>query len=180
MANVPSSGPRPTPSSSAIADGTGEHIASSPPGATLPSAALTGTDGGRLPALVAAAASTAHGMPSLQTLGGRVVHQDPPNLVRVEFPAAEAFFGPHGALSGGFVSAMIEAVIALCAQGIDARPAHVLDLSVRFFRTIRAGHVIVDATVLRAGRTTATFECLVWDDGRELCAKASATALIVG
>ena len=50
----------------------------------------------------------------------------------------------------------------------------------RYFRAVRAGHVVVDGAVLRAGRTTVTVECVAFDDAGELCAKAIATNMLLG
>jgi uncharacterized protein (TIGR00369 family) len=84
-------------------------------------------------------------------------------------------------MSGGMVSAMLDAVLGVLVQTLDPnRPHAVLETSARFFRSIRAGHLFADATVVRAGRTTATIECVAWDDGNELCAKSASTVLFLG
>lgn len=117
----------------------------------------------------------------LTTLGGEVLEWAPPRLVRARFPVHEAWHNAYGVLAGGIVGAMFDAVTTMMAQAVDPNRQHaVLETSVRFFRSVRAGFVIVDANVLRAGRTTATIECIAWDTSNELCAKGSATVMFLG
>jgi uncharacterized protein (TIGR00369 family) len=118
--------------------------------------------------------------PSMLTLRAEVVELAAPRLVRVRYPVDEAFSNPYGALQSGFLAAMFDNVIGMCAYAIDPnRPSATLELSVRYFRAISVGHVLIDGTVLRAGRTTLTIECIARDDAGELCAKATATNLFV-
>lgn len=119
--------------------------------------------------------------PAMQALGGEVLDWSPPRLIRVRYPAHEGWVNAFGSLSAGFVVAMFEPVMAALAYAVAPTRQHaILETSSRFFRQIRGGHVIVDATMLRAGNTTATVECIAWDPHGELCAKGSATLLFVG
>lgn len=119
--------------------------------------------------------------PAMVALGGELVDWSPPRLVRVRYPAHEGWHTSSGSLSGGFVVAMFEPVYGAVAHAVaPERQSAVIETSVRFFRAIRGGHVVVDGTLLRAGRTTATIECVAWDNGGELCAKGSATLMLVG
>lgn len=119
--------------------------------------------------------------PAFVALKGAVLEHAPPRLVRVRYPIEDWLLNPYGAVQDGFVAAMLDNVVTMLAYALDPlRPTSTLELSVRYFRAIRAGHVTVDGAVLRAGRTTVTMECLVWDDASELCAKATATNLYVG
>ncbi len=119
--------------------------------------------------------------PAFVALGGEVLEQSPPRLIRARFPADERWFTPFGVLSGGFVVAMFDSVVGALAHSIHPTRQHaVLETSARFFRSLRTGHLVVDGTVLRSGRTTATIECVAWDASNELCAKASATVMFVG
>jgi uncharacterized protein (TIGR00369 family) len=119
--------------------------------------------------------------PAFVALKGEVLEHAPPRLVRVRYPVEDWTLNPYGAVQDGFLAAMIDNVVSILAYATDPlRPSNKLELSVRYFRAIRAGHVTVDGAVLRAGRTTVTLECLVWDDASELCAKATATNLFVG
>ncbi len=120
-------------------------------------------------------------IPALSSLQGELVELAAPRLVRVRFPVHDAWFNAAGVLSGGFVVAMFDAVLGALVQATDpTRPHAVLETSARFFRSIHAGHVVVDATVVRAGRTTATIECFAWDTSSELCAKSSSTIMFLG
>ena len=119
--------------------------------------------------------------PAMVALGGEMVDWSPPRLVRVRFPAHETWQNASGSLSSGFVVAMFETVYgAVAYAAAPSRQSAVVETSVRFFRAIRGGQVIVDGTLVRAGRTTATIECVAWDNGGELCAKGSATLMLIG
>jgi uncharacterized protein (TIGR00369 family) len=137
----------------------------------------------KAPVIVAAATGSGggSGSPAMATLGGERVDTGSAGLVRVRFPVRREHLGLNGALSAGFLGAMLEVVVGLSAQAIEGgRQVATLEISTRFFRSIRTGHVVVDGTVLRAGSVTATIECVAWDDGGQLCAKATATNLFVG
>jgi uncharacterized protein (TIGR00369 family) len=119
--------------------------------------------------------------PAMVALGGEIAEWAPPGLVRVRFPAHEGWYNGSGSLSAGFVVAMLEPVYAALAHAVaPTRQSAVVETSVRFFRAIRGGYVVVDGTVLRAGSTTATIECIARDSGGELCAKGSATLMLIG
>jgi len=128
-----------------------------------------------------ALAQTFRPTPAMTALGGEIVDWSPPRLVRVRYPAHDGWHGASGTLSPGFVVAMFEPVYAALAFAVaPERQSAVVETSVRFFRAIRGGHVVVDGTTVRAGRTTVTVECIAWDNGGELCAKGSATLMLVG
>jgi uncharacterized protein (TIGR00369 family) len=119
--------------------------------------------------------------PAFTIFKGAVLEHAPPRLVRVRYPVEDWTLNPYGSVQDGMIAAMVDNVIAMLAHATDPlRPSSTLELSVRYFRAIRSGHVTVDGAVLRAGRTTVTMECLVWDDGSELRAKATATNLFIG
>lgn len=119
--------------------------------------------------------------PSMVALGGEIMDWSPPKLIRARFPAHEGWSNATGSLSPGFLVAMFEPIYsALALATAPNRQNAVIETSVRFFRSIRGGHVVVDGTVVRAGRTTATVECIAWDSTNELCAKGSATLMLIG
>ncbi|GAC1375301.1 MAG: hypothetical protein NVSMB47_21520 [Polyangiales bacterium] len=118
--------------------------------------------------------------PSFTTLRGEILEHGP-HRIRARCPVDAAWLNPYGVLQGGFLTAMIDNLVGMCALAHDpARQSATIELSVRFFRSIRAGHVIIDGTTLRAGRTTVTVECVAWDETGELCAKATATNMVLG
>lgn len=119
--------------------------------------------------------------PAMNALAGEVLEWSPPRLVRVRYPAHDGWHNASGTLSSGFVVAMFEPVYEALAAAVAApRHSAMVETSVRFFRAIRGGHVVVDGALLRAGRTTATVECMAWDSAGELCAKGSATLMLIG
>jgi len=119
--------------------------------------------------------------PAMTALGGETVEWSPPRLVRVRYPAHEGWHNASATLSSGFVVAMFEPVYAALAHAAaPERQSAVVETSVRFFRAIRGGHVVVDGSTVRAGRTTVTVECIAWDSAGEFCAKGTATLMLVG
>jgi uncharacterized protein (TIGR00369 family) len=119
--------------------------------------------------------------PAMTALGGEVVEWLPPRVVRVRYPAHDGWHNAFGTLSAGFIVAMFEPVYAALAYAVaPTRQSAVVETSVRFFRAIRGGHVVVDGTLVRAGKTTATIECVAWDNAGELCAKGAATLMLIG
>lgn len=119
--------------------------------------------------------------PAMTALGGELVEWSPPQLIRARYPAHEGWANANGTLASGFVVAMFDPIYAALAYAIaPTRQSAVVETSVRFFRSVRDGHVTVDGTVIRAGRTTATVECVAWDNGGELCAKGAATLMLLG
>lgn len=169
-----------------------------PQGNTLPSARITGKPDARPldPVVVAppaapqitlqsgpAAAQTQlfRPSPAMVSLGGEIVEWSPPQLIRARYPAHESWANATGSLSPGYIVAMFEPIYSALALGVaPGRQSAVIETSVRFFRNVRGGHVIIDGAVVRAGRTTATVECLAWDNSGELCAKGSATLMLIG
>jgi uncharacterized protein (TIGR00369 family) len=118
---------------------------------------------------------------AMLALGGEILEWSPPQLIRVRYPVRDACANAYGSLSGGFVVAMFEPVVAAMAHAVAPSRQHaILELSARFFRQLRDGFVTVDAALVRAGTTTGSIDCVAWDPRGELCAKASATILFVG
>jgi uncharacterized protein (TIGR00369 family) len=119
--------------------------------------------------------------PAMSALAGEILEWSPPQRIRARYPAHEGWANATGTLASGFVVAMFDPVYAALAHSVaPVRQSAVVETSVRFFRSIRGGHITVDGAVLRAGRTTVTVECIAWDDSGELCAKGSATLMLLG
>lgn len=119
--------------------------------------------------------------PSMQALGGEILEWTPPQLIRARFPAHDGWTNNNGTLSPGFIVAMFDPIYSALAGAVAAqRQSAIIETSVRFFRSIRGGYVMIDGTVVRAGRTTATVECIASDTSGELCAKGSATLMLIG
>jgi uncharacterized protein (TIGR00369 family) len=89
---------------------------------------------------------------------------------------------PLGAVHGGIVSTLLDSAMG-CAVHTTLGPGETfttLDLDVRFVRPVRAGQGLVtaEATVVHAGRQTATAEGRVLDADGVLYAHATTTCLI--
>lgn len=119
--------------------------------------------------------------PAMAALAGELLEWSPPQRIRARYPAHEGWANATGSLASGFVVAMFDPIYAALAYAVaPTRQSAVVETSVRFFRSIRGGHVTVDGAMLRAGRTTVTVECIAWDDSGELCAKGAATLMLLG
>ena len=117
--------------------------------------------------------------PAFTTLQGEML-ENTPQLTRIRFPVDVAWFDAFGELQSGICSAMFDVTIDACiAAHSVSRRFSTLESSVRYFRTIHKGHLIFDATILRAGHALITVEAIAWDMANELCAKATATKLLI-
>jgi uncharacterized protein (TIGR00369 family) len=112
-------------------------------------------------------------------LGGELIEWGP-QLTRVRFALNEKLFDISGHLQAGIITAMFDCAIDACAFAHDQkRRTSTLELSTHYFRSLRSGYIVLDATVLRAGHSTIAVEALAWDAGNELCAKAMSTRIFV-
>lgn len=89
------------------------------------------------------------GMELLEVEGGRA---------RVRLPVGEAVQNVNGALHGGAVATLVDVVgtLAIMSADRDHRPGVSTDLNVSWFSPAPGGSsVLVEATVLKSGRTLA-------------------------
>jgi uncharacterized protein (TIGR00369 family) len=105
--------------------------------------------------------------PCSETLGLDVTHIDQARqLVRATFTASPAFANPSGAIQGGFVAAMLDETMSICAT---------LEMKVSFLKPLFAGAAVCEARILKWGRSICFIEGELYNPEGELVAKASAT-----
>jgi len=100
--------------------------------------------------------------------------------VRAAFTGSPSWVNPMGALQGGFVTAMLDEVMAVAgivASNVTAT-VPTLELKVSFLRPCPPGRLEATARVVKWGRQIAFLESELFDpDGRPV-ARATATATI--
>jgi len=120
--------------------------------------------------------------PSSNTLGFRPLEIDPVRRwARGEFHARPEFCNPLGVVQGGFLTAMVDEIMAVTAVMSEdfQRFVPTLDMNVSFLDAARPGIIFGEGRVRRMGRTIAFLEGELQDaDGRLLIA-ATATARVV-
>jgi uncharacterized protein (TIGR00369 family) len=116
--------------------------------------------------------------PCSETLGLDVTHIDQARqLVRATFTASPAFANPSGAIQGGFVAAMLDETMSICAivaSGVTMN-APTLEMKVSFLKPLFAGAAVCEARILKWGRSICFIEGELYNPEGELVAKASAT-----
>ncbi len=87
---------------------------------------------------------------------------------------------PYGLLHGGASAALAETVASLAAavHGGPGRIAVGVDLSITHHRGVTSGFVRAEATALRLGKTVATYDIAIRDEGDERVATARLTCLL--
>jgi uncharacterized protein (TIGR00369 family) len=116
--------------------------------------------------------------PCSETLGLRVTHiQQADRLVRAEFTAAPAFANPSGAVQGGFIAAMLDETMSICAIVASniTMNAPTLELKVSYLRPLFPGLATCEARILKWGQSICFIEGELRNPEGELVAKASAT-----
>lgn len=120
--------------------------------------------------------------PSSNTLGFRPLEIDPERRwARGEFQARPEFCNRLGVVQGGFLTAMVDEIMAVAAVISEdfQRFVPTLDMNVSFLDAAQPGVIIAEGRVRRMGRTVAFLEGELQDaDGRVLIT-ATATARVI-
>ncbi|MHA1536722.1 MAG: PaaI family thioesterase [Alphaproteobacteria bacterium] len=119
--------------------------------------------------------------PSCKLLGCRPVEADPKRgFCRNGFAVDPRFCNPMGSLQGGFVAAMLDDTMAIGALfkigGGFVVPT--LEMKISYQKPVRGSEVGVEGWLVHAGRTIAFLEGQLFDETGDLCARASATAMV--
>ncbi|MEJ2122232.1 MAG: PaaI family thioesterase [Alphaproteobacteria bacterium] len=119
--------------------------------------------------------------PSAKLLGCRPVEADPERgFCRSAFANKPEFRNPMGALQGGFVAAMLDDTMAVGGLfkigGGYIVPT--LEMKVNFVRPATTDEVFAEGWLVHAGRTIAFLGGRLPDANEEVCATATATAII--
>ena len=119
--------------------------------------------------------------PSARLLGCRPLEADPGRgFCRNAFDIKPEFCNPLGGLQGGFIAAMLDDTMAVGALfkigGAFVVPT--LEIKVSYQKPVSGTQVIVEGWLVHAGRTVAFLEGRLLDEGGDVCARASVTALV--
>ncbi|MEM7660960.1 MAG: PaaI family thioesterase [Pseudomonadota bacterium] len=118
--------------------------------------------------------------PCSDTLGMRLtgVNQETKSIT-MSFDVSDAFANPTGAVQGGFVSAMLDEAMSTCciiASNVTMT-APTLEMKTSFLRPLFPGPAVVEARILKWGKSAAFMEAEALDPEGRVVAKATATAL---
>lgn len=119
--------------------------------------------------------------PSARLLGCRPIEADPERgFCRNAFAVKPEFCNPLGGLQGGFIAAMLDDTMAVGSLfkigGGYVVPT--LEMKVSYQKAISCREVFAEGWLVHAGRTVAFLEGQLFDEAGDVCARASATALI--
>ncbi len=119
--------------------------------------------------------------PSARLLGCRPLEADPERgFCRNAFAIKPEFCNPLGGLQGGFIAAMLDDTMAVGALfkigGGYVVPT--LEIKISYQKPVSGSEVIAEGWLVHAGRKIAFLEGRLLDEAGEVCARASATALI--
>jgi len=104
-----------------------------------------------------------------------------PGRVWCDWPVDPDLIQPHGALFGGYISAVADEMVGLATLTVldnDATFA-TADTRTNYFRPISDGVIAIEAKVIHKGRTNIFVEATFTDKAGKLCAKASATESVL-
>lgn len=119
--------------------------------------------------------------PSAKLLGCRPLEADPERgFCRNAFAIKPEFCNPLGGLQGGIIAAMLDdtmAVGSLFKIG-GAYVVPTLEIKISYLKPASGTEVIAEGWLVHAGRKIAFLEGRLFDEAGDVCARASATALI--
>ena len=118
--------------------------------------------------------------PCSDTLGMRLeeVEQDA-KRIRMSFAVPDMFANPTGAVQGGFIAAMMDEAMSTCciiASNVTMT-APTLEMKISYLRRLMPGPAMVEARILKWGRSAAFMEAECLDRDGQIVAKATATAI---
>jgi acyl-CoA thioesterase len=115
--------------------------------------------------------------PVTRWLGG-VVKEVGDGLVKVDYLVRPDMLNPYGWLHGGVQCAMLDDVIGMAISTADMQYVS-LNMSVDFMEGVKdAGAVVtVSVEVLRMGRRAANVQATIYDERRNLIARASSNLI---
>lgn len=110
---------------------------------------------------------------------GMQFEETAPDHARIRLMIGAEHLNYAGMLHGGVLATLIDSAIVRAARG-DATRAATTDLNVTYLRAVRRGTIVVEAWILRRGKTIAMGEAEVLNDRGELLAKGRASVMLGG
>jgi uncharacterized protein (TIGR00369 family) len=123
-----------------------------------------------------------HQFTFLKMLGGRVVNLDPDGQTcSMEFNISTDFCHSVDVVQGGFVTAMLDAVMSHAILGLDDGIINVSSLEIKtsFLAPTRAGKVIAIGKIIKAGYKIGFMEGQLYNANNELTATASSVGKLI-
>ena len=123
-----------------------------------------------------------HQFTFLKMLGGRVVNLDPDGQTcSMEFNISTEFCHSIDVVQGGFVTAMLDAVMSHAIFGLDDGIINVSSLEIKtsFLAPTRAGKVIAIGKIIKAGYKIGFMEGQLYNANNELTATASSVGKLI-
>jgi uncharacterized protein (TIGR00369 family) len=102
-----------------------------------------------------------------------------PGRAIFEMDVDERHHNPMGTLHGGIYCDLSDAAMGYAYASTlgEAETFTTVELKINFFRAMRAGKIIAEARVVRAGSTLGYVECDVKDGAGKLVARAASTCM---
>jgi uncharacterized protein (TIGR00369 family) len=123
-----------------------------------------------------------HQFTFLKMLGGRVVNLDPDGQTcSMEFNISTDFCHSVDVVQGGFVTAMLDAVMSHAIFGLDDGIINVSSLEIKtsFLEPTRAGKIIAIGKIIKAGYKIGFMEGQLYNANNELTATASSVGKLI-
>jgi len=97
----------------------------------------------------------------------------------VEFEASERHANPMGTLHGGILCDIADAAMGMAYASTlgDGESFTTLELKINFLKPVWNAKLAAEANVVKNGRTVGLVECDVFDEKRNIVARASSTCL---
>lgn len=101
--------------------------------------------------------------------------------IKLGFDATPEFLNPMGNIQGGILAAMLDDTMGPLVVAATNRESFgtTIDLNVSFIRPVRPGPITATAQITGMGTRVAFMEGKLFDANERLCARATATALLV-
>lgn len=99
------------------------------------------------------------------------------NRVNVRLPLQPLHFNSLGVVHGGVISTLVDVAMSnlVPSEADGVQRAVTIDLHTTFVQAAAGTHLIAEAHVTRAGKTLLYADCQVYDDTRQLVARATGT-----
>lgn len=116
--------------------------------------------------------------PSARWMGMELMEHDPENMYsKVSFDPKPEMVNFGGVLQGGFLAAMMDDAMGFnCFISLKMKNNQAtIDLHTHYFKAVPLGPVIVEAWVIRAGKSVAFLEAKLYDSFGDLAARATSS-----
>lgn len=116
--------------------------------------------------------------PIAELIGMYMTHAEPGRVV-FELEAGPQHTSPLGTVHGGVLCDLADAALGCAHASLleEGESFTTLELKINFLKPVWEGHLVAEATVVKAGRTVGLADCRVTDGDGSLVAFATSTLL---